>query len=359
MKLTMAEHNTLETEATSTFLWTIKRYLCDSVEKKTDDVTQYCLKSAPFQIGGGEFPTTWAISLSAKSSNALFSQHGAHRRNPHPEIIQVTATLFLISAPFFPVKAKACMFLRMGLKPSSKERSDPAGMQFYEGDFESWSNGFETKLTSVASPFSLQDLHHEMLLRCKITLLRPLTPPTPLPASSTPTPVPQTPTPLLHTLYASRELADVILKTKDGEVKAHRLVLAASSAIFRAMFVAEAKSEGVALDMKAHDTALVEEALRFLYTGELRGSPAVACDLLSLANRFGLAALAEACLRRAHATIDVGNAVTVYRLAACSGDTDVTAAARRFIRENFAAVSETAAWREKKNDPQFFADIFA
>jgi len=347
----MADPNFVEVEESCAFTWTLNRYLCDATvvsETGSSGVTEYELTSPDLAVGK-TIGTTWNVRMTltkvSMNTRALVSlrqqQHLEQGRPQRNNETSMSASLRLVSTHNFPVKAKVKYELAAGTL-RKEVASNSSGTELNKDE------SIDTALCSV----SLEQLHEDMMLSFQITLMLPL--------QSRPQPsVAPAPPSLLHSLYSSRDWADVVLQTKGGNLKAHCLVLKASSSAFATMLTAESKESPAELDMKEYDTKLVEEMLRFLYTGEVGDLPTVACELLPIASKFELQGLKAYCLQQMTQDLTVDSAVAVYRVAASGGDTDIEGRARHFIRQNYAAVAQTQAWRDMKDDYKFFAGIFA
>ena len=75
---------------------------------------------------------------------------------------------------------------------------------------------------------------------------------------------------LMHTMHQRRDLCDVVLQVQGKKIPAHRLVLAACSPYFHAMFTSELREcyEEV-VTMKDMDPIAMEEIVNFAYTAKL------------------------------------------------------------------------------------------
>jgi len=84
---------------------------------------------------------------------------------------------------------------------------------------------------------------------------------------------------------AEEFLCDTVLTTSDGELRAHSLILASVSAVFRAAFENSAGPGLHYVNLPDVSTEMLEVALHFMYTGSLH-LPAVYQDEYMLQSLF-------------------------------------------------------------------------
>ena len=120
----------------------------------------------------------------------------------------------------------------------------------------------------------------------------------------------------LHKLRQNEEYTDVTLQSGDVQIQCHRVVLAAASDYFKAMFkcaLKESKSDTVQMTMEPE---VLTSVLDYVYTGEIEltidnvESVVKACDVLQLAR------LMAACEEFMVAQINAANCVGFHRFAA-------------------------------------------
>jgi len=107
-------------------------------------------------------------------------------------------------------------------------------------------------------------------------------------------------------------LYDVILCSKDqGEVKAHKIILAAQSEYFKGMFRNE-KKEKIEMNLTA---ATLRTVVRTLYTGKTEINTENIQDLLEASNYLQIRDLSTRCVDFMTRNLDLSNVVSVLRLA--------------------------------------------
>lgn len=101
----------------------------------------------------------------------------------------------------------------------------------------------------------------------------------------------------LNEMRNAREHCDLLLRVEDQIFPAHRVVLAASSSYFRAMFSPSSsfsEAENSVVCLKGVDQRAVREVLDYFYTGKLEFSRLNFEDLLTLANLWDVQFLLSA-----------------------------------------------------------------
>ena len=106
---------------------------------------------------------------------------------------------------------------------------------------------------------------------------------------------------MLHTLNSLRKsqtFCDVFLVVDNSRLPAHKVVLAASSPVFKASFMSELNGGDefkVDLPEFIPETKIIEELLNYAYTGEAEISEDNAEELLVIADYFDIPSLKETC----------------------------------------------------------------
>ena len=146
----------------------------------------------------------------------------------------------------------------------------------------------------------------------------------------------------LNNLRKADVFCDVSLVVDSKEIKAHRVVLSATSAYFNAMFttnMVERQMEKVTLQGVNHEA--LRDLVSFLYGGVLDLNNNNVQHLLSGASLLQLDAVKDACenflLRKLHPT----NCITVKSLADTFSCEKLLDAANSFLEKNFVEVSNS------------------
>ncbi|XP_014237852.1 speckle-type POZ protein B-like [Trichogramma pretiosum] len=119
-------------------------------------------------------------------------------------------------------------------------------------------------------------------------------------------------------IFLNENLTDVKLRTASGkEVPAHRLMLAAASPVFRAMFthdMLENKSQSVDMIDISYDATV--EMLRYIYTGAVETQDcSLTAEILAAAEKYQLKELKDRCERILGSNLSTENAIDVLKVA--------------------------------------------
>ena len=146
-------------------------------------------------------------------------------------------------------------------------------------------------------------------------------------------------------LLANNSLTDVTLKVKEKELKAHKVILAAMSPVFEAMFQEGYKEhEDNYVNIEDMDSDVFEVFLRYLYSGQVDKLEEMFTVLLADADKYDVQPLREICIQHMPKNISVDNAVDVLALADRHSVESVKSLALQFIKFNFADFVKTKFW---------------
>jgi len=145
----------------------------------------------------------------------------------------------------------------------------------------------------------------------------------------------------LRRIYEEEDclLHDVVLCSKEeGEVRAHRVVLAAQSQYFKGMFRTE-RAERIEMNMS---TATLNTVVRHLYTGLTLITTENIQDLLEAANYLQIKELSTRCVDFMTSNLDQTNVVSVLRLADSLSIERLLEEATSYIGDHFQALLESS-----------------
>lgn len=121
----------------------------------------------------------------------------------------------------------------------------------------------------------------------------------------------------LKAALVSDELKDVKFLIGDQEIKAHKVVLAARSPVFRKMFATkmkESNSNEVVISDISYDT--FEEMLFFIYSGNITSDfPTLVMDLFAASHKYQLEDLKKLCGTEISENLSEENAAAVLEFA--------------------------------------------
>ena len=161
-------------------------------------------------------------------------------------------------------------------------------------------------------------------------------------------------------LFEDQKLCDVILLVKGTELKAHKAILAARSPVFAAMFEhdMEEKCDGK-VKICDFDADIIEEMLRFIYTGKTFNFDKMAEGLLRAADKYDLNRLKTLCEEELGTNLSIENASRLLIVADLCNANQLKNQAIDFINQNSAVVKETAGFKTMfKSHPYLIAEAF-
>lgn len=160
-------------------------------------------------------------------------------------------------------------------------------------------------------------------------------------------------------LLKSEALADVTIRCGEKKFKAHKMVLAAQSPVFRKTFEAnlkERRSNDV-IEISDISPSVVSDLLYYLYTGNVHNLNSLAKDLLNAANKYDIPRLFLICENELKAKIKASNVVEVLLLADVQGAVHLKTACLKFIQCNTVAVHKTSGWKNLKENLSKYASL--
>ena len=130
----------------------------------------------------------------------------------------------------------------------------------------------------------------------------------------------------------NQTFADVTLQCQGKNFKAHKVILAAASPVFGAMFKEGTKEheENIVI-IEDLESDVFELFLRYLYSGEVNQLDEKHLDLFAAADKYDVQPLREICIRHMATNISVDNAVDILALAERHSIEPIKSFALRFI----------------------------
>uniref|UniRef100_A0A3Q0RKK5 Kelch-like family member 40a n=1 Tax=Amphilophus citrinellus TaxID=61819 RepID=A0A3Q0RKK5_AMPCI len=140
-------------------------------------------------------------------------------------------------------------------------------------------------------------------------------------------------------LLENDRFVDCVLKIQDKEFPCHRLVLAASSPFFKAMFLSdleESKKREVVL--KNVEPGVMGMILRYLYTSDINLTEQNVQDIFVVANMYQIPSIFSVCVSYLQEKLVLGNCLAIFRLGLVLDCPRLALAARDFICERYQVV---------------------
>jgi speckle-type POZ protein len=138
--------------------------------------------------------------------------------------------------------------------------------------------------------------------------------------------------------------ADFVFKVKNEKIPAHRVILAARSPVFAAMFQHDMQ-ENRTNETEITDVtpAAFKTLLRFIYTGHCNVGNLTE-ELLVAANKYDIQELRDICAKKLGKKLTVDNAVQLLVLSDLHQANNLKDDVMRFINKNAPAVMKTPSW---------------
>uniref|UniRef100_UPI00398E4D0F kelch-like protein 40b n=1 Tax=Pristiophorus japonicus TaxID=55135 RepID=UPI00398E4D0F len=145
----------------------------------------------------------------------------------------------------------------------------------------------------------------------------------------------------LRDLLDNDKFVDCVLKIKGKEFPCHRLVLAACSPYFRAMFLSEleeSKKREIALEDV--EPEIVAVLLHYIYTSEVQLSDGNVQDVFTAANMFQIPSIFTVCVSYLQKRLGLSNCLAIFRLGLMLDCPRLAVGARDFVCEHFHLISK-------------------
>ncbi|XP_056913995.1 kelch-like protein 40a isoform X2 [Takifugu flavidus] len=141
-------------------------------------------------------------------------------------------------------------------------------------------------------------------------------------------------------LLETDKFVDCILKIKDQEFPCHRLVLAASSPFFKAMFLSDLEeSKKREIVLRDVEPGVMGMILRYLYTSDIDLTEQNVQDIFIVANMYQIPSIFSVCVSYLQEKMVLGNCLAIFRLGLLLDCSRLVLAARDFICERYQVVS--------------------
>lgn len=163
----------------------------------------------------------------------------------------------------------------------------------------------------------------------------------------------------LVTLYENKKFSDVTLSVAGKEFKAHKVILAAGSPVFAAMFehdMQESKRNKV--EISDMDPDSLEEMLKFIYTGKVTNLEKLADNLLAAADKYDLPNLKQMCEEQLCDDLSITNAVEYLILADLHSSAKLKKRAIDYICNHATDIINSESWNSLIQRPDLLALTF-
>ncbi|XP_071399044.1 kelch-like protein 40a [Centroberyx affinis] len=140
-------------------------------------------------------------------------------------------------------------------------------------------------------------------------------------------------------LLENDKFVDCVLKIQDKEFPCHRLVLAASSPFFKAMFLSDLEeSKKREIVLKDVEPGVMGMILRYLYTSDINLTEQNVQDIFMVANMYQIPSIFSVCVSYLKEKLVLGNCLAIFRLGLLLDCPRLALAAREFICERYQVI---------------------
>lgn len=144
---------------------------------------------------------------------------------------------------------------------------------------------------------------------------------------------------VMNILRRSQKLCDVTLSVGEEKFLAHKIVLAASSQYFKAMFTSGMREEEMnTIPLHGISPCTLATLIEFAYTAEIRVNEMNVCYLLPAATMFQMNHVVEACCVFLEHQLDPSNCIGIADFSSEHGCIELEQKAREFIQKKFCEV---------------------
>ncbi|XP_069816689.1 kelch-like protein 40 [Dendropsophus ebraccatus] len=144
----------------------------------------------------------------------------------------------------------------------------------------------------------------------------------------------------LKDMLDHNKFIDCILKIKGKEFPCHRLVLAACSPYFRAMFLSDLEeSRKKEIDLEDVDPDVMGKILHYIYTSEIEITEKNVQDIFSVANMFQIPSIFTVCVSFLQKKLCLSNCLAIFRLGLMLDCPRLAVSARDFLCDRFNLIT--------------------
>ncbi|KAG6456432.1 kelch-like ECH-associated protein 1B isoform X2 [Manduca sexta] len=146
---------------------------------------------------------------------------------------------------------------------------------------------------------------------------------------------------MMFTMRSHHMLTDVVLEVGNELFHVHKIVLAAGSPYFKAMFTSGLKeSEMSRVRLQGVCPSAMAWLVYFMYTGKIRITEVTVCQLLPAATMFQISNVIDACCAFLERQLDPSNAIGIANFAEQHGCVELKKKANQFIERHFTQVCQ-------------------
>ncbi|XP_065203510.1 speckle-type POZ protein B-like [Planococcus citri] len=162
----------------------------------------------------------------------------------------------------------------------------------------------------------------------------------------------------LASLFENQEITDVVLSVNGKDFPAHKVVLAACSPVFHAMFKHNTKENQLnRIDIEDINQVVVGEMLKYIYTGKCQNLNKFAGELLAAADKYDLYQLKMTCAKILLERLSVENAASVLAIADMHSVKQLKNEVIKFIVSKPTEVLATEGWKSIRSNFELVDEV--
>ncbi|XP_065203292.1 speckle-type POZ protein B-like isoform X4 [Planococcus citri] len=159
-------------------------------------------------------------------------------------------------------------------------------------------------------------------------------------------------------LFNDDDCSDVVIDVNGKSFPAHKVILAARSPVFKAMFKNNLmENQQNRVEIKDADENVFQEVLRYIYTGKVENLNDIALELMLIAEKYDLAQLKGMCLKVLGSLLSVNNVVKILIIADLNNAHYLKTQAVEYIRANVLKVMRSKDWTDLNAHPDLMNNI--
>ncbi|XP_077083024.1 kelch-like protein 40a [Siphateles boraxobius] len=148
-------------------------------------------------------------------------------------------------------------------------------------------------------------------------------------------------------LLDANKFVDCVLKIRDKEFPCHRLVLAASSPYFKAMFLSDLEeSKKREIVLKDIEPGIMGLILRYMYTSDINLTEQNVQDIFMAANMYQIPSIFSVCVSYLQQKLVLSNCLAIFRLGLLLDCPRLAMEARDFICDRYPLIIRDQDFRQ-------------
>lgn len=162
----------------------------------------------------------------------------------------------------------------------------------------------------------------------------------------------------LGTVYMDQKHVDITIKVGSNSIGAHKVVLAAQSPVFAAMFEHETKEKAKnTIEINDIQFEVVEEMLNFIYSGKSPKLSIMPFDLLAAAEKYHLDRLKAMSEREIASKLNPSTAVDALILSDLHSAKNLKEAVTKYITSKISELTSSDEWNKLHRHPHLLTEL--